>query len=143
MAKSQTQRTNEYRTKIKQERDALLVENAELKRRLTERNDTPAQASLIDKLSLGARAKFDQLRGGRFASLPDDEALAAILNHTWDNPQTAPASAPGSAAVLEAPRSAPAPSAAPAPKPAAKPMGKEDIILRDFTPEELELGVTR
>lgn len=45
MAKSQTQRTNEYRARIKEERDALQAENAELKRRLAEISTTPAQPS--------------------------------------------------------------------------------------------------
>jgi hypothetical protein len=88
VAKSQTQRTNEYRAKIKQERDALKAERdalrdevADLRCQIAERTDMP-EPSPLDKLSPESRAEFDKRRVvGRFAVMSDMEVLAAISDH--------------------------------------------------------------
>jgi hypothetical protein len=78
LAKTQTQRTNEYRARIKEERDALQAENAELKRRLAEINDTPAQPSPLEKLSPVARATFDEMRP-TLRGATDGEKIADVI----------------------------------------------------------------
>lgn len=86
MAKSQTQRTREYRARIRDkaialwaERDALKAENADLRRQLAERVGPPALIDPLDKLSPEGRAEFDRLRVIEpFAAMSDLEVLVAI-----------------------------------------------------------------
>jgi hypothetical protein len=80
VAKTQTQRTNEYRARIKEERDALLLEIAELKNRLAEREDTQAQPSPLEKLSPDARAEFDQWRP-KLAGETDAQKLTDFIEY--------------------------------------------------------------
>lgn len=81
LAKTQTQRTNEYRARIKEERDALQAENAELKRRLAETDETsttPARPSPLEKLSPDALAAFDEMRP-IFRGATDEEKIVDLI----------------------------------------------------------------
>ncbi len=69
VAKSQTERTNEYRRRLIAERDALRLEVADLNRRLAEATDTPASPSLLDQLTPEHRAALEALLAENRAAL--------------------------------------------------------------------------